>query len=61
MNRRTAAYFAALKFFFQTRLVAVKPMTRREAYTAAKSDAAAYAFLAPTENLRVWVPVWIGA
>ena len=55
-NRRRLAYFAAFKFFFQRALVG--GTDRRTAWNAAKNDAAAYAFLAPTENLRVWIPAW---
>jgi hypothetical protein len=55
MNRRTA-YFGAFKFFFQTSMA--KGVDARAAWTFAKNNAAAYIFLAPTENLRMWVPVW---
>lgn len=54
---RREAYFSALKFFFQYALEADK-LPRREAYAVAKNKAAVYAFMAPTENFRVWVPVW---
>lgn len=56
MNRR-AVYFAVLKFKFQHAIVN-GASDLRAAYRSAKNDAAAYSFLAPTENLRVWVPVW---
>lgn len=54
MNRR-AAYLSAFKFFFHHKLV--NGSHRRAAWSAAKNDAAVYAFLAPSENLKVWIPL----
>lgn len=50
---RTEAYFSALKYYFQNRVVAGYPI--REAYRIARHKAAWYAFSVKAENLTTYV------
>lgn len=52
---RQKAFLSVLKFFFQHGLVTGSE-DRRTAWLHARNDAAVYCFLAPSENLKVWVP-----